>query len=79
MNKKLNPKTKTEWRDCVLELLNERSRRIEYDDIEKATGLKKAWLTLFATGKIDGPSVNAMNTLHDYLVEQMNGKNDKSI
>ena len=73
-----NPKLITEWRDCTLELLNKRPRSIQYEDIEKSTGLQKAWLTLFARGKIDGPSVNAMNTLHNYLISVMNDNNDIS-
>jgi hypothetical protein len=74
-----NTYLKTEWRDEILELLNTRPVNIKYEDIAKVTKLHKNWLSMFARGRITHPSVNAMNTLHDYLVEQMNGKNDKSI
>ncbi len=57
----------TQWRDKTLKLLKDRDSSITFRIIQNDTGLKEDWLTKFAQGLIDDPSVNKVETLLNYL------------
>ena len=63
-----NIKLATNWRDETHKLLLNRPISITLEKIERDTGLRKAWLSLFSRGKISSPSVNAIETLRSYLL-----------
>lgn len=63
-------KTKTIWRDETQRLLNKQVMTKELKVIANEAGIGYTWLCMFHSGKIKNPSVNIINTLHDYLVKQ---------
>lgn len=54
-------------RDKTLELIQNRSTKLELKDIAAATGLKKSWLSAFANGQIPDPAIGKVQTLYEYL------------
>lgn len=57
----------TSLRDKTLKLLHNRDKEITFRKIQNDTGIKYDWLNKFAQGLIDDPSVNLIQTLHNYL------------
>ena len=63
-----NTKHSTQWRNEIQELLRHRSATITLKAIAEVTGLGEQWLKLIHQGKITDPSINKMETLHNYLI-----------
>lgn len=57
----------TEWRDEARRALFDRHRTLSYAKISEGTGLSVAWLKAFGLGRIEDPSVNAVETLVKFL------------
>jgi len=54
-------------RDKTLALLQDRPRKMSFQDISDATGISKAWLSKFSSGGINDPGVMITCTLYAYL------------
>ena len=63
-----NTKLATGWRDETIKLLRNRPVYITMERIAKETGLQVPWLSMLHRGKITHPSINMMQTLHEYLI-----------
>ena len=62
-------KLRTTLRDKTLELLKNRPAFITLEKIAEETGLGSRWLSMFNNGRISKPSVNAIQTLYEYLTK----------
>lgn len=57
----------------VVELLRNRPRTLEYEDIAEKIDVSVPWLKNLATGRIDDPSVNRIERLYTLLTgKQLN-------
>lgn len=49
------------------QLLKERPRTLEYKDVSQGTGIGVSWLKMFASDRIQDPSVNTIERLYRFL------------
>lgn len=56
-------------RDRTLSLVRALPREISLTELARDCGLPLAWLTAFARGEIDDPSVNRIQCLYEHLTD----------
>lgn len=64
-----NNKLTTTLRDKTIDLLQTRPITLSLKQIAMDTGLNEGWLSMFHKNRIDGPSVNMVQTLYEYLTK----------
>lgn len=56
------------WLKSTLDLLQKRSST--YEEIARETGLSLFWISRLSSGKINNPSINKIQILHEYLLKK---------
>lgn len=60
----------TKLRDRTLELLKNRPAWLKYPQIAEETGIPLGWIKVFAQEQSEGPDVNRVETLYEYLANK---------
>lgn len=58
------------WLATTRQLLETAPRQVTLAKIARDTGLRMPWLSEFKNAKIDHPSIDKVQILHDYLVKE---------
>ena len=60
-------KTESKLYEKAIFLLQNRNVKVQFKDIEKATGVPEGWIKAFNSGKMKNPSVVRVEKLYSFL------------